>query len=1248
MVKIIMVGYQFRSSLLEAVKKVNKVTDGMLDFRFYNTYDVDNGLVDPKVFVQDLRSSEIVLLDVRGGDSISKLVCKELKDSRNAVIVFVGGSSDIIKLTRLGSFSFKSFSSMKEKPFLKRFFKSREVDYGTILKMRERFEKLGKKIPIGILRHARNYSLLLKYYETPSVENYYSMLLLLLKEYGGVRIDLAIPEPKVMPTMGIKNFKTEETFTSLNEYFESYIHREQPLVGILFYGGYHYDQSYPAAKLLTENIESYGYGVIPVFCSDLRYYLAIEKFFFESDKPVIEALIDLLWFRLAGGPIGGDHRITLNILSKLDVPILHGIHLSSKTVDEWLDSKHGICPIETVTSVVLPELDGRNEPIVTHAVRKKLTNGVKLEEYVAIEDRVEKLAKRAVNWVKLRNKKNIEKKIAIILYNYPPGEENIGKASYLNVFESLSRILKALRDRGYNVTSTPSGEELKNFLVSRGIVNSGEWIQTSQNIESLIKVSLERYFEWLKKMPDKPSSEVLREWGPPPGELMTCRNSMIIPGVIFGNVFVGLQPSRGIHEDPSKIYHDKDLPPHHQYVAFYKWLKEEFKADAVIHLGTHGTLEFLPGKEVGLSAECFPDILIDDLPNIYVYHAVNASESSIAKRRSYALIVNHSSPPVTVSSLHGEFQEIERLIIEYFDALQYNRERAEELSKKVLSKARNYDLGESVEEIYDTLEEYKRSLIPKGLHVIRDNLSEDEILDYLTFLARYDRGEIKSLHRLFVESEGLSYEEILENPHKRDEYGKTYAEILNETEDKVRKLIEKHIIKGGALSQKHDLSGEEIKSLHFLREVYDKIQQSDEINAVLNALEGRFIHPGPGGDFIRTPQIFPTGRNTYQLDPTNIPTETAMERGRRIAEKYIEKFYREHGRYPRAVSVVLWAFETMKTGGETVAAIFHLLGVKPIWKSIYIRDLEVVPLSELKRPRIDVIVTICGIFRDTFYNIVELLDRAVKRVADLKEPEEMNYVKANIMQAMAEHGESAKFRIFGPPEGQYATSLTSLIESSEWKSESDIVHAYLESMKFAYGEKERNVESRELLSSILSKVDIVAQIRDTMDYEITDLDHYYEFLGGLTKTVENKKGSRPLVLVADTTRELVKVEDAKEAIKRGVTTRTVNPNWLDSMLEHGYNGVTKIADRVEYMLGLSATLGGVEDWMWNSVTENIIFNKDRAERMRKENPWAFRKIISRLLEANKRGYWKAEKETLERLEEEYLKIEEILEDSVIP
>jgi cobalamin biosynthesis Mg chelatase CobN len=437
-----------------------------------------------------------------------------------------------------------------------------------------------------------------------------------------------------------------------------------------------------------------------------------------------------------------------------------------------------------------------------------------------------------------------------------------------------------------------------------------------------------------------------------------------------------------------------------------------------------------------------------------------------------------------------------------------------------------------------------------------------------------------------------------------------------------------------------------LKTLIYLKDVYERMMSSDEIGAILKALNGRFIEPGPGGDFVRNPEVYPTGRNTYQLDPTNLPTGAAMERGRRIADEYLASFYRKHGRYPRAVSVVLWAFETMKTGGETLAAIFHLLGVKPVWRSIYVRDIEVIPLSELKRPRIDVVVTICGIFRDTFYNIVELLDKAFKTVADLEEPEDLNFVRANVRRMLSNHGENAKLRIFGPPEGQYATSLTALIESSQWRSEVELVNAYLESMKFAYGEKARCVESKELMNSLISNVELVTQIRDTVDYEITDLDHYYEFLGGLTKAVESRSGRHPMVLVADTTREIVKVEDAREALRRGVVTRTINPKWLDSMIEHGYNGVSKIADRVEYMIGLAATLGGVEDWMWRSIAENTVFNVERAEKMRSINIWAFRKIVKRLLEASRRGYWRADKETVERLEEEYLKTEEILEEEV--
>ncbi|MGC8940371.1 MAG: magnesium chelatase subunit H [Candidatus Bathyarchaeia archaeon] len=1241
--KIVMVGYQFRPCLLDAVRKVNEVLGGVLDFRFYNTYDVDGGLVDAQKFVEDLRSSSVVLLDVRGGDAVSKIICEELKGLKNTVVVFVGGSPEIINLTRLGSFSLSRFAGLKEKPLFRWIFKKSKVDYGTILKMRERFEKLGGALPAGMLKHARNYSLLLKYYDMPSFQNYYAMLLLLLKEYCKARIDVDVPEPVVMPSMGIKNFKTEEIYTDVRRHLQSYEFSDRPLVAILFYGGYHYDQSYPAAKLLTEKLEELGLGAVPIFCSDLRYYLAIEKFMFLDGKPIVEAFIDLLWFRLAGGPIGGDHDTTKELLLRLNVPALHGVHLSSNTVDEWFESKHGLPPVEVVTTVILPELDGRNEPVVTHAVKKRMTEGVKLEEYVAIEDRVEKLAQRAAKWVNLRRKPNSQKRIAIILYNYPPGEENIGKAANLDVFESLSRLLKAMKEKGYHVTDTPSGKDLKDIFITRGLVNSGEWIQTPTKLDEMIKMSLEKYCKILEGFPEKPRNAILREWGPPPGDIMVYESSLIIPGVIFGNVFVGLQPSRGVHEDASKIYHDKDLPPHHQYVAFYGWVKDEFGTDAIIHLGTHGTLEFLPGKEVGLSSDCFPDILIADIPNIYVYHAVNSSESSIAKRRSYATIINHASPPMVTSGLYGEFEELERLTIEYFDSLQYGKDRAYEVARRVLEKAQKYGLGSSVEEIYDKIQDFKRSIIPRGLHVLGDKPSMDEVIAYLTFLSRYDRGEIRSLHRLILESKGLNYAEVLEKPHNMSRDGRRYSEVLSDVEEMVKNLITEYIQNGSTPKLNNVNMNEVLKTLNFLKDVYGRIVSSDEIGAVLKALEGKFVEPGPGGDFIRTPEVYPTGRNTYQLDPTNIPTEVAMERGRKIAEDYLRNFYKKHGKYPKVVSVVLWAFETMKTGGETIAAVFHLLGVKPVWKSIYIRDLAVIPLSELGRPRIDVVVTICGIFRDTFYNLVELLDKAVRQVATLEEPEEMNYVKANIRKMESVYGEDASLRIFGPPEGLYATSLTKLIESSEWKSEAELVNAYMESMKFAYGEKRRSVEAEKLLDSLLSNVEVVTQIRDTVDYEITDLDHYYEFLGGLTKAVESRSGKRPLVLVADTTRETTKVEDAGESVKRGIVTRTINPKWLDAMIKHGFNGATKIADRVEYMLGLSATLGGVEDWMWSKVAENLIFDKERAERIKDANVWAFRKIIGKLLEAAKRGYWKADKQTLERLEDEYLKTEEILE-----
>ncbi|MEM1658154.1 MAG: magnesium chelatase subunit H [Candidatus Jordarchaeales archaeon] len=1228
MARIVMVGYQLRPSLVSAAERVRKEV-GNFDFEFFKSYDVDSGAVKAEEYVEALRLADVVLLDLRGGDKAVPLTVQALRDSKNTVVCLVGGSRELINLTRMGSFSLSRFSSMREKPFIRRFFKG-TVNYAQIRRMQERFEKLGKALPFGMMRHARNYALTLKYYDHPSEENYYNMFLLLLKEYCGVKVKDPAP-PVTMPSMAIQDFSTGRIYGSLEEYLSEYRYADRRLVGIYHYGGYHYDQTLPAAKMLAEKLEAKGLGVVPLFSSDLRYHLGLERFFFKDGKPVVECVVDLLWFRLAGGPIGGDHREALEVLRRLNVPLLHGILLSSRSVEEWLESRDGVPPVETVTTVILPELDGRCEPIPLVGPVKGKFKGVIVDEYVPVEDRVERIAGRAARWISLRTKPNSDKKVAIVLYDYPPGEENLGKASYLNTLESTVRLLKAMERKGFKVgAQLESGEDLKRLLLESGAVNSGEWVLTPERAAKLPNVPLEDYVKWFSRLPEEARKIVLERWGPPPGDIMVYGGRLLVPGVLLGNVFIGVQPSRGVHEKAGKQYHGRDIPPHHQYLAFYYWLRNVFGADVVVHVGTHGTLEFLPGKEVGLSGKCFPDIMIADLPNVYVYDIVNSSEASIAKRRSYAVIVNHGAPPVSSSGLHGDFSKLERLILQYFDAAQFGGERAEEAKRKVLEEAGKYGFTGGVEEVYDALMEYKRSLIPRGLHVLGERMGEEEKLDYLTYVARYDRGKIRSLHRVLMEAKGLSYDEALEKPHLKVN-GETYAELLEKVEGEVRSLIKRYVLEGE--KPPAHVSGE----IAYLKEVAERVDSSREIEAVLDALEGKFVEPGPGGDPVRSPEVYPTGRNTYQLDPTNIPSETAWERGSRIAEEYVANYYRKHGRWPRAVSVVLWAFETMKTGGETLAAVFRLLGVKPVWKSIYVRDIEVIPVEELGRPRIDVVVTICGILRDTFYNIVELLDQAFRRVASLDETEEQNFVKANLKTGPL-------YRIFGPPEGEYATSMTSMVESSSWRSEADLVRAYVDSMRYAYGDGYRSVEAEDEFRRLLSRVDVVTQVRDTVDYEITDLDHYYEFLGGLTKAVEEAKGEKPMVLVADTTREKVKVERAEEAVRRGVVTRLTNPKWLDSMLESGFTGAAKIADRVEYLLGIAATLGGVEDWMWNLAAQNIVLNDERREKMRKENPWAFMKTVSRLLEANKRGYWKADKETLRRLEDEYAATESMLEE----
>lgn len=1217
-IKLVFIGYNLRKSLVEAVERIKNRIRGF-EFIFYDTYLVDKDLVDLDKVKHDLKTADLVLLDVRGGDRVSKLVTDILGKTDNYVVALVGGSSELINLTRLGSFSMKSFEKFRENPFFKKVIRRKSIDYEFIVKMRNRFEKISKILPFKLFRDAQNYFLIQKYYENPNTENMYSMLLLLLKEYFGFE-ELEKPDPPIeLPQYAILDPRANKFYDNVEDYLRNYELKDKRLIGLLFYGGHHFDQQIQTVKRFIREFEKRGFGVIPVLSSDLRYYIAIEKFFMKNGKPLVDIVIDLLWFRFAGGPLGGDHSKTFNVLKRLNTLFLHGIHLSSYTLDQWLESRHGVPPVETVTTIILPELDGRFEPFVVLGPVKRVYQDYIVEEYIPVTDRVDKMVRRAIKWSNLRRKENSEKKIAIIIYNYPPGPENLGKAGYLDVFSSLANLLDYLRENGYSIPTNISSDWIKDKLLEIiGKCRDG----VCNECNGLITVKPSIYLEWFNELPRDTREEVIKNWGRPPGELMVCNEGIVIPGVLLGNVFIGVQPTRGVHENPDKIYHDRELPPHHQYIAFYKWLEKIFRADAIIHLGTHGTLEFLPGKDIGLSHKCFPDILIGDLPNIYVYHVSNPSEASIAKRRSYALIINHNTPVLTTSDLPEELLEIEKLINQYYEVKQYGG--GDDLEKIIFERAEKQGLtGESIDEIHDKLYEYKYSLIPKGLYVLGSKPSREDIIDYLVAISRFDRGEVKGLYRLVVEDMGYSYDELLDKPSGRTESGKLYSEVLDEASERARSIIIETILKNNdpwkILTNTKRLRAY-IESIEYLKKIYRAIVSSNELKAIVKALNTEYIEPGPGGDPIRNPSIYPVGRNMYQLDPTNIPTETAWIRGRLIVDKLIEDYRRKHGRYPETISFILWGFETMTTGGETIAAILYLLGVKPIWKSIYIRDLEVIPLEKLGRPRIDVVVNICGIFRDTFYNLVELLDQAFKLVANLDEPLDMNYVKAHYLEDEKLYGEV--YRIYGPPEGLYATSLTKLIETGKWVSTNELVNAYIESMRYGYGGGKRSVCVEDLFKNTLSRVDLVAQIRSHSEYELIDLDHYYEFLGGLKSSVEKQRGGRVDAYFIDSTRERVKVESISDSIKRSVWTRLLNPKWIDSMINSGFNGVRAIADRVENLLGLTVLTDSVEDWVWDKVYEKLVLDRERAERMKEINPYAYEKILRKLLEARERGYWK--------------------------
>lgn len=1110
-------------------KKIKEEYGDILDLKLFYVARGCNKEKLPEI-EKYIAEADFVLTDLMGAPEDAKVATVEGCKRCNGNIVNIGGQGrEIGPYLKLGSLSAKDMKMGSKKG-------KKDIDVEAIMKMMDMAEKMGKAIPFGKPRDMRNLVLISKYW-TIAGDSVEDLLYLILREYGKIK-NLPKPrEPKESQPISICHPITLKYYDNWVEYVDDNgLDEDKPMVAVLYRSDNYPHRSSGCVGKFCERLRE-CVNVLPIAFNSVtpKNVDVLEKILLNPDSPKIDLIVNLMAFRLGAGPMGGDAEKAVDLLKKLNVPQLHPFLMSKREQREWEESVEGVSPPEFLVSVMLPELEGSIESIPIGAIKvydRDEELDLDLGEIDIIEDRVTKVISKVNNWISLRQKPNKEKKVAIICYNYPPGEDNLFGGAFLDTFVSIENIMTALKDEGYYVDAKTSDELMDCFTVGK-IVNSGKWIVGKQS-DHMITYEKDKYSEDLKGVDWH--DEMISQWGEVPGKVMTEDKKFLIPGREFGNVFVGLQPSRGVHENPEKCYHDKTLLPHHQYIAFYKWLKEEFKADVVIHVGTHGTLEFLKGKECGMSKDCFPDMLLYDIPHAYLYYCGNPSEAVIAKRRSHAVLVGYQSPPYTEGELYGELIVLETLLNELKEAERVDPVRCDDLKAKLKEKAEelNFD-GEDLQGLERELYRIKRSLIPKGLHTFGQGYADREAQDYMKFVLRYDRGDIKSIRRLVAEGEGLDYDELLDRNN---------TEKLAELDGKATRIIEKYMVEGRCEERFLD-------TLEFGEKCYNASKECYEIEGLLKVLNGEYLPAKLAGDTVRSPEVLPTGYNLFQFDPRLVPSEVACERGARIADNTIKEYMNSTGEYPKTVAMVLWGLETSRTQGETLGQIFHYLGVRVVRKrSLFEPEYEIIPLEELGRPRIDITINMCGFFRDMFPNMIEFMNRVFKDVYLLDEPDDMNYFRANtkvIYDNLIAKGyspddaeELAVSRLFGPKEGEYGTGITTIIETKNWSSEEQIGEQFINSLKYVYSLNHSGEKIEGLLEDNLKTVDIVSQTRSNHEYEVTDLDHYYEFFGGLAKSVEMVKGKKAEIYISDTTGESIETETVDKSIERGVRTRLID------------------------------------------------------------------------------------------------------------
>ncbi|MBS2012427.1 MAG: magnesium chelatase subunit H [Deltaproteobacteria bacterium] len=1178
------------------------------------------GFSDPRAVqacTDDIATADIVFANMLFLEDHIRAIVPALVARREAcdAMVCAMSAGEVVRLTRLGNF--RMDGEAKGPMALLRRLRGKSgsqpgKDGGAgQLAMLRRLPKLLSLIP-GKAQELRTYLLTLSYWLSGSSENIASLVRMLVNRYASgprevLRGSLEVAPPREYPENGVYHPRIPNKMSGDLRVLPR-PERPRGTIGLLVMRSYvlsgdsgHYDA-------VIDAFERRGFAVVPAFASGLDSRPAIERFFIEKDRVTVDAVVSLTGFSLVGGPAFNDSRAAEEMLARLDVPYVAAQPLEFQSVDGWRSSKSGLTPIEATLMVAIPELDGATGPIVFGG-RALDATGTSVMSGIA--DRVEMLAARVERQVRLRQTPIGERNVAIVLFNFPPNGGATGTAAYLSVFESLHKTLGAMKAEGYDV-EVPATVDALRALVLEG---NASQLGTDANVVHRVPVD-----EHVRRETHLDAIE--RQWGPAPGKQLTDGRSLFVLGARLGRVLVGVQPGFGYEGDPMRLLFESGFAPTHAFAAFYRYLREGFGANVVLHFGTHGALEFMPGKQVGMSAECWPDRLIGDLPNLYLYAANNPSEGAIARRRSAATLVSYRTPPVAESGLYRGLAALRETLNKVRSArpgdpdtarlLPILQAQAAELELAAAAPPWEGDAAQEIARLTRALDELETTLIPYGMHVIGEPMPPSARVEYLEAIV----------------------------------HGTAWGKLPRATIDTlVNGAAPDAAIAAGRMEKSEELRhllADLAKTNHFLTEDH-------ELPALMHALGGGFVRPAPGGDILRNPSVLPTGRNLHGFDPFSIPTAYALLDGAQQASRLLARHVEQGHALPESVALVLWGADNLKSGGGPIAQALALLGARPRLDSYgRVCGAELVPLAELQRPRIDVLVTLSGIFRDLLPLQTRLLAEAAFLAASADEPLEMNFVRRHALAYQAEHGcdlETASLRVFSNADGAYGSNVNQLVESGAWEDEDELADVFEKRKCFAYGRNGVGVRHEALLKSALANVDLAYQNLESLELGVTTVDHYFDTLGGIGRAARRSRGGNEAlpVYIGDQTLGQGKVRTLTEQVALESRTRSLNPKWAEEMLKHGAEGVRQIEAHVTNTLGWSATTSQVEPWVYRELTQTYVLDPEMRERLARLNPKASLKLANRLLEATERRYWEPDAATLAALEAAGNELEDRLE-----